>query len=67
MKQFKKFENLNKIADVLPPGLKNFDISPKMRCFGHKSCKLGEIDRVILSHFSGKRLEKLEIRQNWPF
>ena len=23
--------------------------------------------RVILSHFGGKRLEKLRIRQNWPF
>ena len=22
---------------------------------------------LILSHFSGKRLEKLQIRQNWPF
>ena len=55
-----------KNADVPPPRIKIFEISPKMRCFGGKSCEISH-SKSIWASFWGKRWKKMLNDQNWPF
>ena len=60
VKPFEKVGKLKKLADVPPPRNENFEISPKMRCFGGKRWEKLWIRwnwpfRVISASFWGKR------------
>ena len=63
VKQFEKVEKLKKFADVPPPEMKIFEISPKMRCFGGKRWEKLWIRwnwpfRVNLNLILGEKIEK---------
>ena len=68
VKRFRKVEKLKKFANVHPPGMKTFEISPKMGLFGGKTWEKLWIGwnwpfRVNLSLIYGKKMEK---HAKWP-